>query len=47
MIAARMECDHDKYDHDMKDIDRLINEKEVPEKTGEPCADAARGSPPS
>ena len=32
LIAARMECDHDKYDHDMKDIDRLINEKEVPEK---------------
>ncbi len=33
LIAARMECDHDKYDHDMKDIDRLINEKEVPEKS--------------
>ena len=33
LIAARMECDHDKYDHDMKDLDRLINEKEVPEKS--------------
>ena len=32
LIAARMECDHKKYDHDMEDIDRLINEKEVPEK---------------
>lgn len=32
LVAARMECDHEKYDHDMEEIDRLINEKEVPEK---------------
>lgn len=32
LVAARMECDHDKYDQDMEEIDRLISEKEVPEK---------------
>jgi Bac_Flav_CT_G: Bacteroides conjugation system ATPase, TraG family len=47
LIAARMECDHDKYDHDMKDIDRLINEKEVPEKPESRALMLPTGSPPS
>lgn len=36
LVAARMECDHEKYDHEMEDIDRLINEQEPPEKSEKP-----------
>ena len=36
LVAARMECDYEKYDHEMEDIDRLINEQEPPEKSGKP-----------
>lgn len=36
LVAARMECDHEKYDHEMEDIDRLINEEEPPEKSEKP-----------
>ncbi len=36
LVAARMECDHEKYDHEMEDIDRLINEQEPLEKSEKP-----------
>ena len=36
LVAARMECNHEKYDHEMEDIDRLINEQEPPEKSEKP-----------
>lgn len=36
LVAARMECDHEKYDHEMEDIDRLINEQEPLEKSERP-----------
>lgn len=36
LVAARMECDHEKYDHEMEDINRLINEQEPPEKSEKP-----------
>ncbi len=36
LVAARMECDHEKYDHEMEDIDRLISEQEPPEKSEKP-----------